>query len=753
MGISMMMAIVLVMSFVLVLVNSEEIIPTTYYKHLQGPADQFPNFIDPTPSEAAITSDSFMLEIQLTESDNELKWRGFVPVDSLEQVSISIVGTHSKYMNLKVLNIEDFQVNELSENVENYGEALKTKNHIVNSWVGYSKDSSVPAKIFNFFNDASVKIGDWLIEVTLDESTPDEIINKLKATKTSAVLFIYNASPLTAHTQLSNFNSLVGEKIGFITRISEKQEVQKRDLLGAAYIPKAIPTSAFDEIEAEIDVQYPDGNEQIFRMHNVQQAELLGEPHQGSFSGEFTATESGVFHLRVVVKGVVGEEMKKTLFKNAKFIPSQQKLSFMRTTQHTVVIIPKSLELVESGVTATFNQQSEMLSVNLQAKLPQARATEVDEEKKYKVFAEVYGVSQSDETQTVPVCWVLGMATSSPSEQGKEFSTLSLDMSMKWFSKVGAKLPLTLKNIKVQDVETSSTLSELKEISNIQTHQLFVDEVSGKVRHRITDQSAVHKFAHMLIESQFKFNPNDEVTETMTMGPRPKELAIRTKARSSNHKVLLVHGYCSSGNPFTTSHFQNYLVFDDPNASRSNDKFAQLIWKIGQSLESFSIVGHSQGGLASVHLYTFYWSTADNLPKDENIRVIQSVGSPYGGCSAAGSIASIGKIFGAGCGTNTDLSVDGAQKWLKTIPETSQTKVYYYTTQNPANGKACSSAMDWILYRPNDGTSEARYVTALTKANNMGLTYGWCHTSDMTYPPQCTDPTRNAELNKYANGF
>ena len=35
--------------------------------------------------------------------------------------------------------------------------------------------------------------------------------------------------------------------------------------------------------------------------------------------------------------------------------------------------------------------------------------------------------------------------------------------------------------------------------------------------------------------------------------------------------------------------------------------------------------------MAGVHLYTFYWSKADNVPTNPNIRILQSVGSPYGG--------------------------------------------------------------------------------------------------------------------------
>ena len=46
------------------------------------------------------------------------------------------------------------------------------------------------------------------------------------------------------------------------------------------------------------------------------------------------------------------------------------------------------------------------------------------------------------------------------------------------------------------------------------------------------------------------------------------------------------------------------------------------------------LVGHSQGGLAALHLRSFYWSGLDLVSGG---RVLQSVGSPYQGCSMAGS--------------------------------------------------------------------------------------------------------------------
>ncbi|EFC49922.1 predicted protein [Naegleria gruberi] len=746
-------AVVLMMTLMMVSIMNGSEIPSSYFKNVQGPPSEFANFADPTPADASLVSDSFMMEIALQQQGDKASWQGMIPVDSLDHVAISIVGPDAKYMNLRVVNIDDVVVNELQEaNIENYNQAIKAKNHVVNTWMGYDKHSSVPAKVFNFNNNDQVKTGDWIIEVSLDSQAPQAVQQKYQSKKDTSkadlMLIIYNSSPLTAHTQSINMNAVLGEKIGFITRVTDKTEAEKRERIGVKYVPKAIPAESFEHIEAEIDVQYPDGKEDIVPMHSTSFAGIQALEHQGAFSGEFVATEKGIFHFRVVVKGVVGAEMRKTLFKSAKFIdPQSPKITFMRTTQHIIAIVDKEVQLVKDGALASFTQADEMMTVNLQAKklLPSA------EPKKYKAFAEVWAVSKTDASKLVPVCYTLGMTISSDSQElGKDYVSIPLQFSMKWLSKANAMLPLTLKNIKIQDVDTSSAISELDEVSSIETHSLLIDTETKKVNHRLTEKSIVHSYINDLLMDKYAF---EQVTETMLMGPRPKQLTLKARARNSNHKVILVHGYCSAGDPFTASHFQNAIVFSDPNQSRSNDKFAQMIWEVAKDLDSFAVVAHSQGGMAGVHLYTFYWSTADNIPTNANIRLLQSVGTPYGGCSAAGSIANLGKVFGAGCGSNTDLSPDGASKWLKTIPEASQKKVYYYTTQNKKDGSSCHSMMDWILYKPNDGTSEIRYTSALTSANNMGLKYGWCHTTDMNYPPQCTDPDRNAELNKYANGF
>lgn len=82
----------------------------------------------------------------------------------------------------------------------------------------------------------------------------------------------------------------------------------------------------------------------------------------------------------------------------------------------------------------------------------------------------------------------------------------------------------------------------------------------------------------------------------------------------------------------------------------------------------------------------------------------------------------MGKVFGVGCGSNNDLSVDGATNWLTGITTTSRHDVYFYTTtyqQGKMFGDWCSLPMNTVLQWPNDGTAELKYAQ-LSGGNNLG---------------------------------
>jgi hypothetical protein len=71
-----------------------------------------------------------------------------------------------------------------------------------------------------------------------------------------------------------------------------------------------------------------------------------------------------------------------------------------------------------------------------------------------------------------------------------------------------------------------------------------------------------------------------------------------------------------------------------------------------QGMTRYGIIAHSQGGMVATHIRNYLFSGLDSA---EGNRLIQSVGTPYNGNTAAGSAANLGDIFGIGCGSNTDL--------------------------------------------------------------------------------------------------
>jgi hypothetical protein len=287
----------------------------------------------------------------------------------------------------------------------------------------------------------------------------------------------------------------------------------------------------------------------------------------------------------------------------------------------------------------------------------------------------------------------------------------------RWRARAGDQERLSLRNIRLQDVEPHFPLPQIESLA-VEVQSLPAAAL---------DYSA-------------------QITDEMLMGTRPE-----TAGGQQNFAgvLMLIHGYCSGG-VWPTSDFSQYAVFQDYNKNRSHDQFANLIRTYGNQFSSFGAVAHSQGGAASLHLYTYYWS---GLDYSSGSRLIQSVGTPYRGTALAGNLAVLGQIFGAGCGTNWDLSYDGAGLWLAGIPSWARSRVYYSTTAFKDVWWAydyCHLATDLFLSDPDDGTTE-KWAGQLSGGNNMGHKSGWCHTNGMRDPAQYNDHSRNANMNAYGN--
>jgi hypothetical protein len=214
-----------------------------------------------------------------------------------------------------------------------------------------------------------------------------------------------------------------------------------------------------------------------------------------------------------------------------------------------------------------------------------------------------------------------------------------------------------------------------------------------------------------------------------------------------SHALVLSHGYCADSNPWPLSQFAgDAWPYENLETNLSNDAFAVDLATRAAQFKSYGIVGHSQGGCAALHLYTFYWSGLDWAGPG---RLMQCVGSPLEGTPLAGNLAALGSALGIQCGSNYDITPDGAAVWLAAIPTAARAKLHTYTTtftNVPFFYDYCNIVTDVFLSDPEDGVVESA-AGHIVGGQNMGLTTGWCHVSGMRDPAQTGDAARNAVLN------
>lgn len=408
----------------------------------------------------------------------------------------------------------------------------------------------------------------------------------------------------------------------------------------------------------------------------------------GTFDSDFIPRTAGQYTVQITVRGTNprGED-------------------FIRTSEQIIQVLDENIRLGKSAIAT--NVDDTRLSINLPA-------NGLRTNRKVIVYGEVWGRNKNGEE--IPVAWVGGMAL----PNGRLQSGVPVILDARWLALSDAENNFEFRNVRIQDPDYFVTLARADEIA-------------------------------MTIPVMPKAARSDvpEINDEMRMGVRPAKYETNNAVGG---KLMLVHGYCSGdawGSAASAGQFTNYVKFLDLNKNRTHDQFANLIKNFGASLPSFGIVAHSQGGAASLHLYTYYWSGLDSAGAG---RLIQSVGTPYQGTALAGNLAAIGSVFGAGCGTNNDLTYNGSAAWLAGIPSWARAKVHYSTTSFTDvwyRYDYCNMATDLFLNDPDDGVVERDYAQ-LPGANNRGHKTGWCHTSGMRDPAQTSDASRNSDMNANA---
>ena len=450
----------------------------------------------------------------------------------------------------------------------------------------------------------------------------------------------------------------VGATVGIRTWLANSTLGRSRainDAIKSGTARFVLPDSSVKEIQL---------NDDSLGFHNA--------PNDGIWGGNLTAASAGRYVLDVTVEGTT---------------PGGS--PFIRTVTDFLHVIKPILSLKDRPASAMASRHSEYIALLLP--VHSLVDDNVVARSKVRVFAQVWG--QDKHGVEVPICWVGGI-TRMDTFRGQH--VLSIMLNKNWLAGAHVKRLTSLKNLFVQDVEH------------------FVPVASANtflIRH--------HSSSVPVMDSMYTSVARDVTSPAMLNGPVPSWLLQKREQPrnstdvSASSTLLLVHGYCARETPFDTSAFSGYTLFLDLDANRLNDEFAVKIRDATSSYSSFGIVAHSQGGLAALHLRSFYWSPLDN---SNGGRRLQSLASPYQGQPLAGLLAKIGQALGVLCGSNDDLTYDGARLWLASVPMSARKEVYYWAAKYGQDGLIhyCNLAANAVLGWPNDGSSPVTLSNGLT---------------------------------------
>lgn len=507
-------------------------------------------------------------------------------------------------------------------------------------------------------------------------------------------LILYNDSPDQIYAHLSTYDSLLDNQVGIVAQMS--------DMTNQALVRGVRPTPLRDVVlDAELDAMLPDGTLVRTPMHDDGQHNDLAAG-DGIYGGSITVTEVGLYTLQ------------------AQFVGTNKGGDFMRSSQHVIQVVPQYVTL-KGAASATPSPVAQRVNILLEVS-----ATNFD--RVYRGYCQLWGTSTAN-GQAVPVAWASALGHI---QKLHDSYYLPLEVDLQWVARAHAVAPFTLKDVWVQDIETAIPLTKSAAI-------------------HVSTSFDTERYINKTLSAIRSSNYNGEITKVMREGVPPAFL----KTNSTNGgKIVVSHGYCAKGNPFTSApgDWTDVLFFADPLQGRSHDAFAQQVVKFAESqgLSSFSFFGHSQGGIVGLHLMNYYHSGLDAAGKG---RKIQSLASPFLGNTGMSTSFDLMSLFGAQCDFVNDMTVDGANLWLSGISSSALAEANYYTTAFDKGGLFgkgyCNMAVNLVLDSPNDGVTEQKFAE-LSGATNRGHTVGQCHVDGMNWPASYFDHERNKEVSATA---
>lgn len=677
-------------------VDSKRASLLTSPRSLSGPPSEFAQHRTPSPLNAALREESALLPVRLTAG--QVSFTQKLAVDSATMFEVMLyLPPAADALSLALFYPNGTAVGDLAPYKQN------------GQWPVSSTGQMVTAPGWRFVNPPR---GMWTAVLTRTDRLPFARVAAPGAGHPDAYLFLFNDSP---HRLFSHFGTYAWTQQSVVGVAAQLYDATANPTLVRGQRP--VPSSA-RVISASLDMYLPDGrcvfvcaffffcsqppSESVLAMSDDgQHFDMLASDNV--WGGSFVSTEVGTYRITTLFQGQLDDGT-----------------PFMRSAEHAMVVVNSTLAIPPHSSARLDAAQAVGDSDQVTVSIP---VSGVPSSPSLRAYAEVYGTDASTGA-LVAACWIGGYTTVDATT-----STVSLEFNKRWLATAKVTEPLVLRTVTLYDGQVHVPLASAAELP-VTAASLNLAKAPAAPR----------------------------PTEEMRMGVRPAHLyphvaamrrANRTEALAS---LVLLHGYCAKNNPWTRN---NPVVFTDYAAfvggigqSFLNDVYAQMVIAQYADLPSFALVGHSQGGLVAAHIRNYYWTPNDAVAPGK--RAVQTMGSPFQGVSGAGAALDLGALFGLGCGNNFDLTLDGAALWNSGLTSSARADVYYYTTQYESGWFAsCNAAVQLVLEKPNDGTTELNYSN-LPGATHVSHSEGECHTENMSDPPQTENVARNKQINAAA---
>ena len=407
---------------------------------------------------------------------------------------------------------------------------------------------SYPCRNFVFCN--GTKLGTLTVEVSCDPNTCPE--DNFKVFVDASFL----TSPVKLTSDVVTTNPIIGKPVTIVAKL--------QDTSGANLGPPKIVSAVMKILQGDGSVV----------------TEVMSVLLNNTVIGKFIPTLSDQQKSKVV------DHLDQTIEMMVKFVTAfgDKPLEQYRTVTHVLYSVLESiLQRSKPSITGPYSHpvtNSEMVKFTIPVRLLKAC-----QGNNYRYYTEVWGTDVNGTEKAV--CWISGLTDiplDNSTEDDKYYNgQFDIEMDTSWMIITETFFPVHFRNFSIE-------------------------ETSGFVELAQNDRMEIDHDPWLLMWTTDKRPEEVKITREMMEGYNP-----HISEQADDSKLLLVHGYCSFGNAFPTDEFTDYAVFKDYKQSRSTDEFAQLIdqYARSQDINAYSIVAHSQGGMAALHLLTYYHSGLD----------------------------------------------------------------------------------------------------------------------------------------------